>query len=294
MSPVLLLSLSVLLAPGARAATGAAAWLEEGLGARWLGMGGAARAAARDVHAGYWNPAALSSAGAFVWEAGSMLAFGSMDRTAASLSAALQTDRAGTFAVTWLRRSIAGLERVDDRGTVTETESSAADAVLVSGGWAPFYELRAGVTAKFMTESVLGSSASGGAVDAGILVQPLLAHEFWIGITVANAAGSYSWGGGDADAPAREVGGGIAWRGLRDRLLAAADIVSREGSSSPALHAGAEFWAVKMAAVRAGWDDGHPTVGASYVWKPYQLDYAFTFDPDSIATRHQLSFLLRF
>jgi hypothetical protein len=257
-------------------------------------MGGAARAAARDVHAGCWNPAALSAVGAETWEIGSMLTLQSMGRATASLSGAWQSDRSGTFALTWIRRSISGLERVDDQGTVTETASSAADALLVSGGWAPPYQLRAGVTAKLLRESVFDAASTGFAADLGALFQPFLAEDLWVAVTIENAVGSVAWRGGATDTPARAVGGGVAWRGWRDRLLVAADVVSRQDQPAVAFHAGAEFWAVPMAAVRAGWNDGRPAAGASYVLKPYELDYAFTFDPDSIGTRHQVSFLLHF
>ena len=284
--------LALLLSSPGGAATGGAVWLDEGLGARWLGMGGAARAAVRDVHAGYWNPAALSAIGAETFQVGSMLTLQSMGRSTASLSGSWQTDRAGTFAVNWLHHAVTGLERVDDQGTVTGGAGSAADALLVSAGWAPFYQLRAGVTAKLMRESIFDFSATGGAADAGFLVQPVLSEDFWIGLTVINAAGSMAWKGGGTDTPARSIGGGAAWRGWADRLLVAADAASRDGAVG--FHAGAEFWAVPMAAVRAGWNDGRPSAGAAYLWKPYQLDYAFTFDPDTIGTRHQVSFLLHF
>jgi hypothetical protein len=223
-----------------------------------------------------------------------MLTLQSMGRSTASLSGAWQTDRAGTFAMTWIRRSVNGLERVDDQGTVTETSASAADALLVSGGWSLGYQLRAGVTAKLLHESVFDASATGAAADAGLLIQPFLSEDLWIGLTVENAAGSVAWRGGATDAPARGIGGGVAWRTLRDRLLVAADAVSRQDQTAPALHGGVEFWAVPVAAVRAGWNDGHPTAGAAYVWKPYEFDYAFTLDPDAIGTRHQVSFLARF
>ncbi len=42
-------------------AVGGASYLQEGVGARWLGMGGAARAAVRDVTAGFWNPAGFQA-----------------------------------------------------------------------------------------------------------------------------------------------------------------------------------------------------------------------------------------
>lgn len=269
-------------------------WLEEGVGARWLAMGGAARAAACDVHAGYWNPAALSAIGAETWQVGSMLALQSLGRTTMSLSGACQTDRAGTFALTWIRRSVSGLERVDDQGAVTELESSAADALLASGGWAPHYQVRVGVTAKLLRESVFDAAATGFGADLGALFQPFLSEELWVAVTVENAAASVAWRDGATDTPARATGGGVAWRGWHDRLLLAADVVSRPDPGGVALHAGAECWAVPYAAIRAGWNDGHLTAGAAYVWKPYELDYAFNLDPDEIETRHQVSFLLHF
>src|SRR5688572_18363763 len=97
-------------------ATGAAAYLRDGVGARWSGMGSAAIAAADDVHAVFANPAGLSRLGTVAWQAGSLYAFQDLERSTSSLSFAHQTDAWGTYALSWVHRSVGGLEFVDDAG----------------------------------------------------------------------------------------------------------------------------------------------------------------------------------
>jgi hypothetical protein len=137
-------------------------------------------------------------------------------------------------------------------------------------------------------------NAVGGGVDMGLLVQPLLSENLWVGLTAQNLASSLSWSGSSTDTLGRAFGGGVAWRGWGERLLFAADVLSREGQNAVEFHAGAEVWVVSVAAVQLGWNSGHPSAGATYLWKPYELDYAFTFDEEKIGTTHQISLLLWF
>jgi len=288
--------LGLLLASSAVAAdtAGSAEWLEDGIGARWLGMGGAARAVSGDVHAGSWNPAGLAAQGPEVWSVGSMVALATLGRSIASLSVAHQTDRAGTFGLTWARRTIAGLERVDDQGNVTETTAGADDLAALGWGAAPFYQLRVGATVKVLHQQLFDFSSTGSAADVGLQLQPTLGADVVIGFTVQNVVSFQKWNTGTTDAPARAFGGGAAWHTWHDRVTVAADVVSRQGVAAPAVHAGAEVWALDQLAGRAGWNDGRPTAGVSYLWKPYQLDYGIELNRQQLGLMHQVSFLLHF
>jgi len=286
---------AVLLAPPlARAAVGGAEYLTEGAGARWLGLGGAARAAARDAMSGYWNPAGLTAQGPSEWQAGSMLTFTTLGRRTSWLSGSLLTDRYGAWGAGWMRRTVDGLERVDDQGNVSENSASAEDALLVSFAQAPFYRLRWGVTVKGLRQQLFDFTGYGGSVDAGILLQPFLGREFHVALTAENMASSFAWNTGARDRLPRAFGAGLAAKFLGDSLLVAADAVSREGKTSPEIHAGGEYWVHETAAIRAGVDDLRPAAGATYFWKPYQVDYAFTWDENGLGSRHQVSFMLVF
>ena len=273
---------------------GAAAYLERGLGARWLGLGGAARAAVGDVHAGFWNPAGLTRQGPVAWQVGSMLSHGEFGRSTLSLSGSDLTDRAGAFGLTWMRQTISGLERVDEAGTVTGTESSAEDALLISYGGSLLYQARAGFTVKVLRQQLLGFAATGVAVDAGLLLQPRLEQEFYAALTVANLASTFKWETGARNSLRRGVAAAVAWWTFSRRLLVAADVVSLPDPAGVDLHVGAEVWPYREAAVRAGLDDGRPAGGATYFWKPYELDYAFTWDESRLGNVHQVSLVLHF
>ncbi|MEK7767320.1 MAG: hypothetical protein AAB368_13905, partial [bacterium] len=133
-------------------AVGGADYLEAGAGARWAGMGGAARAAARDTTAGYWNPAGLAAQGPSEWQFGSMLAMAPMGRRLSWLSASLQTDRLGAWGAGWMHNSVDGLETVDSAGTVGPDGASTEDAVFLSHGGSLLYQLKWGLTAKMLSQ----------------------------------------------------------------------------------------------------------------------------------------------
>ena len=278
------------------AAAGASAFLEvlPG-GARWRGMGGAARAVATDADAGFWNPAGLARSGPEVWQAAAMLETGAPQGTIASLAGSWLTDAAGTWGAAWARRFGGGFERVDGLGTVVGTrEDDAEDALLVSWARDVVYQLRAGVTVKGLRQRLFDFTAGGAALDLGATAQPWLAQPFVCSVTVENAASVLAWSTGGRDRLDRGLALGLAWRGWRSRLLVAADAVVREGAPAVGVHAGAEARVLPVAAVRGGWDDGAPAAGATYELGPYALDYAWTAGRRGLAARHQASFRLRF
>jgi hypothetical protein len=257
-------------------------------------MGGAARSAARDTTAGYWNPAGLAAQGSAEWQFGSMLAMAPLGRRLSWLSATLQTDRRGAWGLGWLHNGVDGLETVDGAGTRGADESSSEDAVLFSWGGSLLYQLKVGVTAKALSQRLFNFSGMGGAVDAGILVQPFLDHELFLALTAENLAGEFSWDTGARNRLSRSYAGGFSARIIRDLVLVSADAVFREGVSAVELHAGAEYWVFEQMALRGGVDGTLPCAGATYLFAPYQADYAFVYDADGLGSRHLASFSLIF
>jgi len=290
----LLCSLPFWISNPAFSAVGGADYLESGAGARWAGMGGAARAAARDTTAGYWNPAGLAAQGPAEWQFGSMLAMAPLGRRLSWLSAGLQTDRLGSWSAGWMHNSIDGLETVDGAGTMGPDGASAEDAFFLSHGGSLLYQVKWGVTAKLLSQRMLGFSGMGGAVDAGILLQPFLDHELFAAFTAENIFGSFSWNTGTIDRLPRAFAGGISARILRDLVMVSADAVFREGVAQAELHGGCEYWVFEQMAVRAGMDGVRPAAGATYLFAPYQADYAFVYDGKGLGSRHLVSFSLIF
>jgi hypothetical protein len=295
MTVILLLLILMTAGPsrGASGGAGAAAFLDEGMGARWLGMGGAASAAAWDSTAAYWNPAGLTKQGPTVWQVGTMLSSSTLGRSSSAISGSCLTDRAGTWGLAWMRSSVSGLESVDDTGNITGKDSDTADALLLSWARPVIYQVRAGATVKFAREQLFGFSASGVTGDLGLLVQPFLEREFYLAGGIRNAGGTWRWSTGRSDRLARAFVGGASLRFWKDRILLAGDAVSRDGLPLE-VAAGVEGWLFPELALRAGWGRESPAGGATYLWKPYELDYAFVWDGEDLGNSHRFSLLLHF
>ncbi|MCK4416605.1 MAG: hypothetical protein KAV99_00370, partial [Candidatus Latescibacteria bacterium] len=63
-------------------------------------------------------------------------------------------------------------------------------------------------------------------------------------------------------------------------------------------HFGAEYWVVPLAGLRAGWDSGEITAGASLKLSSFvpemQFDYGFSTDPVSAKGVHRVCVLMGF
>lgn len=217
-----------------------------------------------------------------------------MGRRLSWLSASLQTDRYGTWSAGWMHNTVDGLETVDSAGCVGPDGTSAEDAIFLSHGGSIIYQLKWGVSAKMLSQNMLGFSGMGGALDAGLLLQPFLDHELFLALTAGNIAGAFSWDTGTRDRLPREYAAGFSARILRDRVMVSADSVFREGVSRVGLHGGVEYWVFEQMALRGGVDESRPVAGATYMFLPYQADYAFVYDAGGLGSRHLISFSLIF
>ncbi|MEK7767319.1 MAG: hypothetical protein AAB368_13900, partial [bacterium] len=145
-----------------------------------------------------------------------------------------------------------------------------------------------------LSQRMFGYSGMGGAVDAGLLLQPFLDHELFVALTAENITSSFSWDTGASDRLPRAFAGGFSARILSDILMVSADAVFREGVARPGLHGGIEYWVFEQMAVRGGMDGAKPAAGATYLFAPYQADYAFVYDGKGLGSRHLVSFSLIF
>lgn len=288
---ILLLALSV--PAGAFAEAGSAAYLTDAGGARWQGMGRAARAAVSDAGAIYINPAGLAAQGPVRWQLVAGYGFAALDRSTLSLAFVGQTDSAGTYAFGWIRQEVGDLERVDGSGNVSGMDSNAEDALTAAFGIPLTYQIRLGAAIRYLHQTLFDFTADGGALDVGASIQPWLGRELFIGLVAGNLAGTYKWDTGRKDRPARTFAGGIAYA-WRAKALFAADLASHEGAERLSYHVGAEYWAVPEVAARIGLDDGWLAAGATYRWQIYELDYGFTLDDSGLGDVHRFSFILRF
>lgn len=296
------------LTPGAVLADGnnygAAAYLQEGVGGRAAGLGGAFVGLADDATAGYWNPAGLTQMGLYMYEVGSQYGFSSPDVSASYLSYAFQWPEVGNGCVSWTNAGVGGIEGRDESGEKTRDFSSQENAVTLSYG-RQVYDwvkgLAVGANLKFLHQSLGGFSAAGHGLDLAAYWQPLLQWDHTLGLNIQNLLQRVYWNGGAVDPSVINVKLGAALRFLPSgeslyyhHLIGVVDLdFSEYARFTP--HLGLEYWPLRPLGIRAGLNGQSLTAGMSYMPEYYQIDYAFRYDPSDLAAhQHRLSILLRF
>jgi hypothetical protein len=153
----------ILLASAARSAE-TAAYLDIGVGARAVGMGGAYTALADDAHAVYWNPAGLARLEKR--EAGASHAELSNSTRHDFLAYAHPTSQA-VFAGAFTYLSQGKIEGRDTLGNRTGGfDASDAAVAFAAGRKADLADL--GVSVKYLRSHIASTEAQGLAVDAGL------------------------------------------------------------------------------------------------------------------------------
>lgn len=180
---VMVLSLPARAQTVSKAGTVAADFLQIGVGARAMALGGSFVAAADDASALYWNPAGLAHI-----EGGEAMAVHSRwlaDVSFDYLGAALQLGPLGTLGVSVTMLSVPEmLVRTEDRPEGTGERFDAADlAIGLSYGRAITDRFAIGATGKFIQQRIWHSSAVGFAVDLGVQFRT----DFFGGLTLGAA-----------------------------------------------------------------------------------------------------------
>ena len=186
---VALLMLGAMPAEGqtlTKTGTTAAAFLKIGLGPRAIGMGGAFSATADDISAIYWNPGGL--AGTYGAEA----TFNHVNWFAdVRLDVAAFATRLSEFGVLGVFATVMSMDEMDVRtiemptGT-GERFSAGALAIGLSYARSLTEAFSIGFNAKYLREYIWNSSASGIAVDVGVLYKLPILNEFRLAASVSN------------------------------------------------------------------------------------------------------------
>ena len=260
-----------------------APYLREGVGARFLAMGGASTAVASDATATVWNVAGLSrvksTSVATMYSARDQL-----DRRHNFLALAQTVQGVGTFGVAWINAGVEGIKRYSATDQPEGTFDSSENAFLLSYG-AIFQPVRLGGGIKILSQKIdpqLDETSMGfGGLDIGILADPI-EDAVTVGLTIQNIFGKIA----DASIPV-QLKLGTALRLLpEDNLLLAVDLsnafVDLEGRTA-VLHMGAEYWAAELVGFRLGiTSEKEFSAGLGLNISDILLDYAYSIKRDGL------------
>jgi hypothetical protein len=286
----------------------AAAYLNLGVDARILGMGGAGTAVSSDANAAYWNPAGLSSV--VQKEFAAMHTSLTLDRDYNFFSLALPSKKKGlVYGFSVHRFSVSGIPETKVHNNDVDGNGKLDDPVLVGDNFAgtlydftnpnpnratapvrifSYFEdsesryslsaakklsskLRGGLSVNFLEQKLFTEKADGMGMDFGL--QYDYTDRVRFGFALKDAFESLSWSTGHRDEiPLTAVLGGSVR--LKSDILLAADVQKKERENF-AVRFGAEKWFMKNYGLRLGMNDGEFTVGASAKMNEWSFDYAY-------------------
>jgi len=325
-----LLSIIFLLSSLSAASKYTAAFLELGIGARALAMGGANAALSDDAFGSYWNPSGL----AFLknYQAAAMYAdgFDSFEKHH-FINIAAPIFGGATVSVSWIRLSIEDIPRYYELNSessnrvngsaikyIQESESSfssTSDAYIISFakyqriildlGW-QYFELPIdfgyGINFKSINESILDNSGSGLGIDLGLILKIELSNVFndeaygdlITGINAQDIAGTtITWVTGTKrkDEVERNFKIGFAYRQPLNFIESQLTLAYDLNTKYEGTnHLGAEFLYNSLLAVRAGINGGSFTTGAGLMVWKLNFDYAYQ-GHEFLGNTHRVSVL---
>lgn len=255
------LKLAGLLAFAAPAAWAAetASFLDIGVGARALGMGGAYTALADEVNALYWNPAGLSRLEKREVSASHAEMF---ESTRLDFLAYAHPTRQGTFAAGLTYLSQGKIEGRDSQGRPT-AGYDASDAA-VSAGYARKAELAdLGAAVKYIRSRIGSSEAQSLAVDLGTRreLDGMGSGKLALGAAVRNLGPGLKFDRERNDLPLR-LAVDVAYKLAGGHSVAAEAVNGPRGTGTDASFGG-EFQAVKNLSLRAGYTTKVAATGGS-------------------------------
>lgn len=247
----LLLALLAALPAGAAET---ASFLNIGVGARALGMGGAYTALADDASALYWNPAGLSKLDKREFTASHAELF---ESTRLDFLAYAHPMAQGTFAAGLTYLSQGKIEGRDGLGRPT-AGYDASDAAMNAGYARTFEEVELGATAKYIRSRIGSDEAQTVAADVGA---KRALGGFVVGAVLRNLGSGLKFQDQRNDLPLRlALGGAYKFAGGH---AAAVEVVNGPRGAGTDGSFGGEYQAVKSLYLRAGYATQTVVAGGS-------------------------------
>lgn len=287
--------------------TTGAEFLKVAPGARGAAMGEAQTAAAEDVFAAHWNPAALG--GLKAAEISLMHNTWLEDVHQQYAAAALPAKSAGTFALSYNRLSVDDLEGYDAMGTPRGTLTGGASAASL--GWGRNFSSRfegggglmGGAALKTVSEEHAGVGASSLAADLGLLWRPAVSAGWLrrssLGLAFRNMGQGLTFDRETLSLPAEiSLGLGYSHFLAGDAIALTADL-RRTAGEDDSFGAGAEYRLKDLFALRAGYraadaEDAGLRAGAGIRLRGLQIDYAWAGMGEDLGAAHRVSLTYRF
>lgn len=262
-------------------------WLSSYATARTTGVGGAFVSVADEPIGAVWNPAALTqvyrnvifveTARLFEETTINSLSFGTPERRMLP-----------GFGLTVIAFGSGAFERTNELNDVTGEFTEGETAFLLSASKSIGAGLALGASLKMIRQSIDEFSASGAGVDLGVLYHVL--PSVTIGASMLNLGGPGLTLRETEETYPTDYRGGVALRFLAGRAMLTAEISSRTDYGTR-LHAGTEFWAHPMLALRMGYSDEYVCGGASFALPSgVRIDYGMSDHLLGITHRVGLSY----
>lgn len=277
-----LLPLLIILLTGAARGAETAAYLDIGVGARALAMGGAYTALADDAHAVYWNPAGLArmekrEAAASHAELGNSTRHDFLTYAHPTSQAVL----AGAF--TYLSQG--KIEGRDAQGSRTGG-FDASDAVVAFAAGRKSDMADLGVSVKYLRSHIASAEAQGLAIDTGLKREVTVAHgKVMLGAALRNLGPGLKYADQRNDLPLR-LALGAAYRFEKGHALAVEFQNGPRGAGSEG-GIGGEYKAHEDVFLRLGYTSKSAavagsgfnaarglTLGVGFNMNRFRLDYA--------------------
>ena len=187
--------------------------------------------------------------------------------------------------------NIPEVQETNGRPEVLSMFGSIKNIFSASYAWPWGEQLGWGVTLKYHTQQLFNASASGIAMDLGLL----WSSEVSIGMVLRNlVAAPMTWSTGHQDDFPRTGTLGVSHtlHGWGQECLTALD-VDLQPSRTPVWHVGMEYKPVPAFAFRAGSDDGQLTMGVGLNYANFRIDYAY-LPHSELGESYKASFLYCF
>jgi hypothetical protein len=252
-----------------------AAYLDMDPAARPSGMGSAFVALSDDVNAPLFNPAGLASMGLNQFMIGGSIGFLNDEQFHNFLSAAQQLPPDSYLGFYAIQYGISDLNH--DIYTTGLNFQDTEWALGATYAYELDYHVQLGISSSFLIQNLINLHAQGfGGADIGIMVMPTVLYDINLGVCVRHLGGFSAWDSGTTEYLNPDVRIGASWKLFDKQLIMDYDAEWQTQFSLNIInHVGVEWRSLKYLVLRGGWDQNTPTLGLTFNWTNYSLDYSF-------------------